>query len=92
MMMGLLLIMVALAFRSVTLSGAEKGLEFYLMPQLSNLTKHGLWTSISAAMGQAFFTLSVGMGGMTIFGSYINKPRLLPVNPLWLSSWIPSWL
>ena len=77
MMMGLLLIMVALAFRSVTLSGAEKGLEFYLMPQLSNLTKHGLWTSISAAMGQAFFTLSVGMGGMTIFGSYINKAKAL---------------
>jgi len=77
MMLGLLFIMMVLALRSVTLTGAEKGLEFYLMPQLANLTKHGLWTSISAAMGQAFFTLSVGMGGMAIFGSYIGKEKAL---------------
>jgi len=77
MMMGLLALMLVLALRSVTLPGAEKGLEFYLLPKLSNLTKNGLWTSIYAALGQAFFTLSLGIGCMAIFGSYIGKDRAL---------------
>ena len=77
MMLGLLCLMLVLALRSVTLPGAEKGLEFYLLPKLSNLTKNGLWTSVYAALGQAFFTLSLGIGCMAIFGSYIGKDRAL---------------
>ena len=77
-MMGCLLtIMIALAVRSVTLDGASKGLEFYLKPDWSKFTANGLWTTIYAALGQAFFTLSVGMGGMAIFGSYISRDNSL---------------
>ncbi|MDO5563331.1 MAG: sodium-dependent transporter, partial [Synergistaceae bacterium] len=78
MMCALFIIMLALAVRSVTLPGAEKGLEFYLKPNVANLTKNGgLWVSLYAALGQAFFTLSIGIGGMAIFGSYIDKSRSL---------------
>lgn len=77
MMIALLLLVLVLAFRSVTLQGAEKGLEFYLMPSLEKLTKNGLWNSIYAALGQAFFTLSLGIGSLAIFGSYIGKDRSL---------------
>ena len=77
MMVGLLGIMLVLALRSLTLPGSGKGLEFYLKPQLSNLTKNGLWTSIYAALGQSFFTLSIGIGSMAIFGSYIDRKRSL---------------
>ena len=77
LMAGLLVIMIALAIRSVTLPGANAGLEFYLKPDLSKLNKNGLWTSIYAAMGQAFFTLSIGIGSMAIFGSYISRERSL---------------
>ena len=76
-MSGLLIIMLILAFRSVTLDGADKGLEFYLKPSLENLTAHGLGESVYAALGQAFFTLSLGVGSMAIFGSYIGKERSL---------------
>ena len=77
MMCGLLVIMLALALRSVTLPGAEKGLDFYLKPNFDNLVKNGLWNSVYAAMGQAFFTLSLGIGSMAIFGSYIGRDRSL---------------
>lgn len=77
MMCGLLLIMIALAVRSVTLPGAEKGLDFYLKPNFENLVANGLWNSVYAAMGQAFFTLSLGIGSMAIFGSYIGRDRSL---------------
>ncbi len=77
MMAGLLVIMIVLAARSVTLPGAEKGLEFYLKPDFAKLTKQGLWTSVYAALGQAFFTLSIGIGSMAIFGSYISRERAL---------------
>ena len=77
MMCGLLVIMIALALRSVTLPGAEKGLDFYLKPNFDNLVKNGLWNSVYAAMGQAFFTLSLGIGSMAIFGSYIGRDRSL---------------
>jgi len=77
MMGGLLAIMVLLAIRSVTLPGSEKGLEFYLKPNLEKLMQHGLWNTIYAAMGQAFFTLSLGIGSMAIFGSYISRDRSL---------------
>jgi NSS family neurotransmitter:Na+ symporter len=78
MMCGLLLIMIALAVRSVTLPGAEKGLEFYLKPDFGKLVENGLRESVFAALGQAFFTLSLGIGSMAIFGSYIGRERSLP--------------
>ncbi|MBR5518992.1 MAG: sodium-dependent transporter, partial [Clostridia bacterium] len=76
MMMALLVLMVGLAIYSCTLSNAAEGLKFYLVPSLDNLRASG-WTAVSAAMGQAFFTLSVGIGSMAIFGSYIDKDRSL---------------
>ena len=77
MMTGLLLIMVLLAIRSMTLPGSGEGLAFYLMPSLDRLTANGLWVSVYAALGQAFFTLSIGIGSMAIFGSYLNRDKSL---------------
>lgn len=77
MMLALFVLMVGLAIYSCTLSNAAEGLKFYLVPSLSNLEEAGIWIVISAAMGQAFFTLSVGMGSIAIFGSYIGKERRL---------------
>ena len=77
MMSALLVVMVVLAVRSVTLPGAGEGLKFYLLPSLDGIRQHGLWTVIYNAMGQAFFTLSLGVGSMAIFGSYIDKKHRL---------------
>lgn len=77
MMSLLLVILVFLCIRSVTLDGAGAGLKFYLVPDFGKLTEHGLWESIYAAMGQSFFTLSLGIGSMAIFGSYLDKNRSL---------------
>ena len=77
MMSGLFIIVIILAVRAVTLEGAGAGVEFYLKPDFDRLTANGLWTSIYAAMGQAFFTLSVGIGSMLIFGSYLGRQRTL---------------
>ena len=77
-MMGcLLVVMLFLVIRSVTLPGAEKGILFYLKPDFGKMFQHGIWEPIYAAMGQAFFTLSLGIGAMTIFGSYIGKEHAL---------------
>lgn len=73
MMVVLLLLMVVLAVNSFTLDGAAEGLKFYLLPDLSKITG----ATVVAAMNQAFFTLSLGIGSMAIFGSYINKERSL---------------
>ena len=75
MMVCLLLLMVALAVRSVTLPGAGEGLKFYLVPDFGRLVEQGVGNVVYAAMGQAFFTLSLGIGAMAIFGSYIGKER-----------------
>jgi len=77
MMSALLLVLFVLTVRAVTLPGAMAGIEFYLKPTLAPIREFGLWTVIYAAMGQAFFTLSVGIGSMAIFGSYINRDRRL---------------
>lgn len=77
MMVALLLLMVGLAVYSFTLPGLGTGLSFYLMPNGERLVNSGIWTVISAAMSQAFFTLSLGIGSMAIFGSYIGKERSL---------------
>lgn len=73
MMSALMILMVVLAVRSVLLSGAKEGLSFYLVPDFTKIDG----SVIVGAMNQAFFTLSVGMGGMAIFGSYIEKDRSL---------------
>lgn len=73
MMLFLLAIMAALAIHSFTLSGAKDGLSFYLLPDFSKLSEYGIFNAIFDAMGQAFFTLSIGMGSIAIFGSYIGK-------------------
>ena len=77
MMSGLLIIMITLAIRSVTLDGAEDGLKFYLQPDFKKFAESGTWNVIYAALGQSFFTLSIGIGSMAIFGSYINKDKSL---------------
>ncbi len=73
----LLVLMVIMAVRSVTLSGAGEGLKYYLVPDFGALKENGIGNVCFAAMGQAFFTLSVGIGSMTIFGSYLDKDRSL---------------
>lgn len=77
MMIALFVLMFGLAIYCCTLDGAAEGLKFYLIPSVKNIKDSGIWTVISAAMGQSFFTLSVGMGGLAIFGSYIDKDRRL---------------
>lgn len=77
MMMLLFLLIVGLAIYSCTLPGALEGLKFYLVPSVDKIANSGLGTTISAAMGQAFFTLSTGIGSIAIFGSYIDKDRSL---------------
>lgn len=76
-MVGLLALMVILAIRSTTIPGASEGLKFYLLPDFSRLVEAGIGEAIFAAMGQAFFTLSLGIGSMAIFGSYIDRKHSL---------------
>lgn len=77
MMVALLALMIGLAVYSATLPNAAEGLCFYLVPSLKRLEEAGVSTVISAAMGQSFFTLSLGIGAIAIFGSYIGKERRL---------------
>jgi NSS family neurotransmitter:Na+ symporter len=76
-MIALLVLMVALAIHSVTLDNAAEGLRYYLIPDFSNIKEHGFGTVVFAAMSHAFFTLSIGIGCMEIFGSYLTKERKL---------------
>ena len=87
MMVALLLLMVMLAVNSATLAGAKEGLTFYLLPDFSKISPN----VVVAAMNQAFFTLSLGIGSMGIFGSYIGKERSLmgeSVNIIILDSFV----
>ena len=77
MMLALLAIISVLAVRSVTLPGAGEGLRYYLVPDFERLAQKNIGEVIFAAMGQAFFTLSIGMGSMAIFGSYIGRDKRL---------------
>lgn len=86
MMLALLAIMIVLAVRSFFLEEGYEGLEFYLRPNLENLKKAGVGNVIVAAMNQAFFTLSLGLGAMAIFGSYLNKDRALLGESIWIAS------
>ena len=82
MMIALFALMIGLAVYSCTLSNAAEGLKFYLIPTTEGIKTLGFWTVISAAMGQSFFTLSIGIGSIAIFGSYIDKGRSLPGEAL----------
>ena len=77
MMASLFVILIILCIRSVTLPGAAEGVRFYLIPDFHKITEYGLFEVVFAAMGQAFFTLSLGIGAMAIFGSYIAKEHTL---------------
>lgn len=77
MMIALIVIMVVLAIRGFFAPGAAEGLRFYLMPNIDKIKEVGIVNVIVAAMNQSFFTLSLGMGAMAIFGSYIGKERSL---------------
>ena len=77
MMIALLVLIVVLAVNSVFLENSAEGLRFYLMPDFDSIEKVGLFNIVSAAMSQAFFTLSLGIGSMQIFGSYMSKDNTL---------------
>ena len=85
MMIILLALMIILAVRSCTLEGASEGLKFYLYPDFGKLMESGLTEVIFAAMGQAFFTLSLGIGALAIFGSYIDKKRSLSGEAVYIT-------
>lgn len=87
MMTALLVLMLVLAIHSLTFAGAAEGLRFYLVPDFSKING----SVIVAAMNQAFFSLSVGMGGMAIFGSYIGKERSSWASRCTSSRWTPLW-
>ena len=78
MMICLLALIVVLAVHSLTLSGAAEGMKFYLLPSVDTIREHGLGSLITDAMNQAFFTLSLGIGAMEIFGSYMSDEQTLP--------------
>lgn len=77
MMASLLILMIAIAINSLSLSGSAEGLRYYLVPDFERLFEKGFDVAVFAAMGQAFFTLSIGMGSIAIFGSYIDKSKRL---------------
>ncbi|MGN1014475.1 MAG: sodium-dependent transporter [Butyricicoccus sp.] len=77
MMLGLIVLMVALAVHSLLLPNVQEGLAFYLLPNVSKVAEIGFGNVLFAAMTHAFFTLSIGMGSMEIFGSYLDKSRTL---------------
>lgn len=77
MMLCLFALMVVLAVNSVLLEGGEAGLEFYLKPDFGKMAEAGFGEAVFAALGQSFFTLSIGIGALAIFGSYIGKEKRL---------------
>ena len=77
MMTSLLILMIVMVIRSVTLPGAKEGLMFFLKPDFNKMKEIGIGNVIFQALGQAFFTLSIGMGSMMVFGSYTDKRRSL---------------
>ena len=83
MMIALLALLGVLAVKSLSLPGAEKGLKFYLSPDWSRFAAHP-WKAIFDAMGQAFFTLSTGVGCMAIFGSYVGREHSLVKESFWI--------
>ena len=77
MMLALLALILILAVHSLTLPGAGEGMKFYLLPSVDSIREHGLGTIITDAMNQAFFTLSLGIAAIEIFGSYMSDEHTL---------------
>ena len=77
MMVALFLIMIVLAINSFTMEGAKEGLSYFLLPDFERMKEVGVIKTLVSAMNQAFFTLSLGIGAMAIFGSYIDKKHTL---------------
>ena len=77
MMLLLFALLIFMALRSFTLPGFSEGISYYLMPNADNISKYGIMEVLWAAMGQSFFTLSVGQGSILIFGSYMDKQHTL---------------
>ena len=91
MMLALLSIMIVLAVNSCLLEGGAEGLKFYLMPSWDRFAEAGIGNVIVAAMNQSFFSLSLGIGAMAIFGSYLKKERTLmgeAVNVMLLDTFV----
>lgn len=86
MMLALLVLIVVLAIHSAVLPGASKGIRFYLIPSLEKVKEIGFGNVITAAMNQAFFTLSLGIAAMEIFGSYMKKDNSLPGEAIRISA------
>lgn len=84
MMACLLLLMLILAVNSITLPNSAAGLKYYLYPDFNRVLEHGIREVVFAAMGQAFFTLSLGIGALAIFGSYIGKEQRLTGEAMWI--------
>ena len=84
MMVGLLVLIAVLVVHSLTLSGAGKGLAFYLLPDMARANQQGLGNVVTAAMNQSFFTLSLGVAAMEIFGSYMSKDKTLASESSWI--------
>ena len=76
-MIALLVIMVVLAINSITMPGSGEGIKFYLVPDIDKIIENGIGNVVFAALSQAFFTLSLGVGAMLIFGSYLDKDQKL---------------
>ena len=85
LMILLLVLLIFMSVRSVTLDGFKEGISYYLKPDWTNLEKQGFLQALWAAMGQAFFTLSVGQGSIEIFGTYVNKRHTLLSEALWIA-------
>ncbi len=77
MMTGLILLIITLAVKGLTLENASEGMKFYLLPNLESIREAGLLNVITAAMNQAFFTLSLGIAAIEVFGSYMSKENSL---------------
>lgn len=84
MMACLLILMIILAVNSITLPNSAEGLKYYLYPDFNKVMEHGVREVVFAAMGQSFFTLSLGIGALAIFGSYIGKEQRLTGEAMWI--------
>lgn len=84
MMACLLVLMLVLAVNSIMLPNSGAGLKYYLYPDFNRVLEHGVREVVFAAMGQAFFTLSLGIGALAIFGSYIGKEQRLTGEAMWI--------
>ncbi len=84
MMIGLFVLLIALVIQALRLPDAMKGVDFFLRPSTANFVEKGLLETIHAAMAQAFFTLSLGIGSIAICGSYIGRDRSLSQEGVWI--------